>query len=310
MWPGKSMGFFPSGNSNASGDASDYKTASQTGVSLANTGKDLFKDYSFMANHAMPPTKVGLGEVVLNGRFGQSIRFGTAGERKDAYKKPNMIFKVGDRLDDSEFDVRLQSGIPQEEDINKDGTSIFLTTDEKVPLTTATYDNGIQYQRLEEEKRPKSFDGKQIILNSDRLIFNTKKKEFMCFSHSNQYFCTSEKFIVDSKLGVVLNTEKNIVINNLTDKKNTKTIINSPGIYLGIKDQKNEEKPKLEEGVLEHLVLGETLKTLLEELIDLMLKTQFINGAGPASMNPSNIQQYMSIKQKLEKFLSKQNFTL
>lgn len=117
-----------------------------------------------------------------------------------------------------------------------------------------------------------------------------------------QYFCTSNWFISDSMLGTVLNTEGQTVIRN---KKNT--IVNSPEIYLGVPD---EGSPKLEEGKCEHLVFGETLKTLLEELIDAITKAQYINGMGPASLNPANLPTFMGIKQKLVKILSKQNFTM
>jgi hypothetical protein len=116
------------------------------------------------------------------------------------------------------------------------------------------------------------------------------------------YFCTSQWFISDSMKGHVLNTEGQTVIRN---KKNT--IINSPEIYLGVKD---EQKPELIEGKLEHLVFGETLKKLLEELIDAVTKAQYINGAGPASMNPANMPAFIGIKNKLTKILSKQNFTM
>ena len=37
----------------------------------------------------------------------------------------------------------------------------------------------------------------------------------------------------------------------------------------------------------------------MEELIDAITKAQYINGAGPASMNPANIPVFMSINNKL-----------
>ena len=116
------------------------------------------------------------------------------------------------------------------------------------------------------------------------------------------YFCTSQWFISDSMKGHVFNSKGQTVVRNTKN-----TIINSPKIFLGVKD---EAKPKLIEGKLEHLVLGETLKGLIEELIDAITKAQYINGAGPASLNPANIPTFMGIKNKLKKILSKQNFTM
>jgi len=120
----------------------------------------------------------------------------------------------------------------------------------------------------------------------------------MCFSKLTQYFCTEDKFVVDTLSGINLNTKAQTILSN-----EDKTIINSPEIYLGVKDEENPSQD-------EPIVLGETLKVLLEELIDLILKTQFVNGAGPASLNPANIPDYMSIRTKLMNMLSKQNYTI
>ena len=173
----------------------------------------------------------------------------------------------------------------------------MLTTLEEVPLIPATIESDVHYQRLKDNV-PEKFDGKQIILNSDRLIFNTKKSQFMCFSKLSQYFCTEEKYIVDSLLGININSPAPIIIST-----ENKTVINSPEIYLGATDEENPSQD-------EPIVKGETLKGLLEELIDLVTKTQFINGAGPASMNPGNIAQYTAIKSKLTTILSTQNYTI
>ena len=120
----------------------------------------------------------------------------------------------------------------------------------------------------------------------------------MCFSKLSQYFCTEEKYIVDSLLGININSPAPIIIST-----EDKTVINSPEIYLGATDEENPSQD-------EPIVKGETLKGLLEELIDLVTKTQFINGAGPASMNPGNIAQYTAIKSKLVTILSTQNYTI
>ena len=40
------------------------------------------------------------------------------------------------------------------------------------------------------------------------------------------------------------------------------------------------------------------------------MKAQYVNGSGPASLNPSKIASFTSIKSKLSTILSKQNFTI
>ena len=306
MMPGKSIKLtdIPKLNYNT---ITSYKQSSASGTAKQSSGmfNNLFTKYPFVGRLDLAPIEQLPGEIVFNGRFGQSIKFGAPGKRQDQYKSPNMIFKVGQRLDDtSGYMTALtgKSGLkPIQEDVNIDGTSMFLTTNEEVPIQPATLGTKAHYKRLDKKKRPKKFDGKQIVLNSDRIIFNTKKNQFFCFSKLSQYFCTSDKFIVDTMKGINLNSEKDTVLSN-----KTKTIINSPKIYLGVID---EDKPKLKKGKLEHLVMGETLKKTLEDLIDTIMKTQWVNGAGPASLNPAHIPKYIGIKNKLNKILSKQNFT-
>ena len=297
--PGKS--FDLSQKNTPKGNSKNYKSNNSTGIANTNTDfyEKFFSEYSFAPILDLAPIEQKVGEITFNGRFGQSIKFGTNGEREEAYQSPNMVFKVGQRLDatEEEFDPIKNRLKPIKEDINLDGTSMMLTTLEEVPLTPATIDSDVHYQRLKDNV-PEKFDGKQIILNSDRLIFNTKKSQFMCFSKLSQYFCTEEKYIVDSLLGININSPAPIIIST-----ENKTVINSPEIYLGATDEENPSQD-------EPIVKGETLKGLLEELIDLVTKTQFINGAGPASMNPGNIAQYTAIKSKLTTILSTQNYTI
>ena len=303
--PGKSFDVTKLDEKNTS--STQYKKNNSTGIAKGNKDfyKNLFSKSDFLPRLDFAPIEQKMGEITYNGRFGQSIRFGTSDDtgdgekaiREDTYLAPNMIFKVGQRLDDEEFKSEENALKPIKEDINLDGTSMYMTTLENVPLVPATIDSDIHYKRFVDNV-PEKFDGKQIILNSDRLIFNTKKSQFMCFSKLSQYFCSEEKFIVDSLMGVNVNSPAPIVVST-----EDKTIINSPEIYLGVTDEENPSQD-------EPLVLGETLKGLLEELIDLMLKTQFINGAGPASMNPGNIAQYTAIKSKLMTMLSGQNYTI
>ncbi len=301
---------------NSKGNSKEYQSNSAAGGGASLPTTDIVaKVYkTFVPNMSILPTKVGQGDLVIDGKFGQSIRMSGAGTKDEQYKSPSMFFRVGQRLsadDPTGFLSKMGFGKPLSENINQDGTSLYMTTNEKIGLVTSTAkdtSNKIHSKSWKSPVKgttitvPSFWDGKQIILNSDRLIFNSRNNEMVFTSLGCTYFCTSQWFLSDSMKGHVFNTEGQTVIRN---KKNT--IINSPKIYLGVKD---EQKPKLIEGKLEHLVFGETLKKLLEELIDTITKSQYINGAGPASLNPAHIPKFMGIKNKLEKILSKQNFTM
>ena len=302
----KSLGANPNG----------YKSAEASG---GNQGGGVTKAMDMIYKNYHPsagvlPVKVYEGDFAINGKFGQSIRMGYGKSKTEAYNSPNILLRCGQRMssdDPTGFLGGMGFNKPMAENINDDGSSIYLTTNEISGIITATdkdTTNKVSNKSWKVPVKgkkvsvPTMWDGKQIILNSDRLIFNSRKNEQIFSALGVQYFCTSSWFISDSKLGTVLNTTGQTVIRN---KKGT--IINSKKIFLGVPD---ESKPKLKKGKCEHLVMGETLKKILGEIIDAVMKAQYVNGAGPASLNPANLPKFMGIKNKLGKILSKQNFTM
>ena len=124
-------------------------------------------------------------------------------------------------------------------------------------------------------KSPNKYIGNQIIINSDRLVFNAKQDSILLYSSKSIGFSTTGNFHFDTD-----NTE------------NTKFIVNAPNIYLGIKSQKTGELPT------EPAVLGKELETLLNQLLDfleLLLIDICYNVSGittapgtPTGMNPTN----------------------
>jgi hypothetical protein len=203
------------------------------------------------------------GDITYEGRMGQSIRFG----HNEDITAPNLKIRVGQREDITHSDKDKLK--PIDEDINKDANSIWFTVDEIVDLDTASKNT-----KSFESSFPNKFDGKQIIINSDRIIFNSKGNELLGFSNTNIGFSANKNFLIDSK----------------------KTIINSKKIQLGL-DAK------------ERLILGDTLKQWLDDLITEITKLYVATGVGPSSP-PINTPGFIALKAKLPTILSKQNYTL
>ena len=122
------------------------------------------------------------GDITFNGRFGQSIRFGSniteiEGQDEDTGKEnsPNILLRAGQGVEETE------PGKPVVEDINKDGSSLWITTDQVVPIKFAAKSKVRHYI----EPSAKKLEGKQIILNSDRIVFNSKEKAmYLSSNHS------------------------------------------------------------------------------------------------------------------------------
>ena len=144
---------------------------------------------AFTENTKIRQVKAEEGDIVFNGRFGQSIKFGSnitkfanfvgdePEEIEDTGKpeSPNIIIRAGqgnpadlERDDTDPWNLDEWKGKPIREDINNDGSSIWITTDQTVPLKE------VVYSKLRNRNAPK-LDGNQIILNSDRVVFNAKK---------------------------------------------------------------------------------------------------------------------------------------
>jgi|TARA_R110001632_G_scaffold97692_3_gene204292 hypothetical protein len=152
---------------------------------------------------------------------------------------------------------------------------------------------------------PEIYQGKQVIINSDRLLFNAKDDAILLFSNKAIGFSTNGSIHFDT-----------------SDKKDgdnaSKVVINSPNIYLGLKREYGEDILPTEPAVLGDY-LGDIwlldLLECLEGLInDLITKVAFITTApgAPTGPNPSNNamlslrkQQIKDLKDNIQYFKSK-----
>ena len=121
---------------------------------------------------------------------------------------------------------------------------------------------------------PELYQGNQVLINSDRLVFNAKTDGILLFS--------------DKVIG--FNTKGTINFDTGQSEDNNKFIVNAPNIHLGLKD--NNEPPT------EPAVLGHELETFLEDILDIInnliddikYKVSYTSGppGSPTEMNPLN----------------------
>ena len=120
------------------------------------------------------------------------------------------------------------------------------------------------------------YQGKQVIIDSDRLLFNAKNDSILLFSNKAIGFSTRGSIHFDT-----------------SNTKDSKVIINSPNIYLGLKV--NKELPT------EPAVLGDELDDwltginglldVIEGIIDdIIFKVSYTAPGGFTGPNPRNIQ--------------------
>jgi hypothetical protein len=134
-------------------------------------------------------------------------------------------------------------------------------------------------------QNPKTYIGNQVILNSDRLIFNAKNDSILLYSDKAIGFSTNGSFHFDT-----------------SNEKESKFIINSPNIYLGL-DFDNKLPTQ-------SAVLSDDLIIALEDILDAVLKlysditfqiSYITTSTGaPTSMNPKNYQLLTKREKELE----------
>ncbi len=145
------------------------------------------------------------GDIIFNGRFGQSIRFGS--NVKEIIDKnqnllpdtgipqsPNVIIRAGQGVEES------NANRPVNEEINLDGSSVWMTTDQKVDIKLDNSHSTFIWA----DKGSEGFGGNRITINSDGLILNSKK---------NNILMSSMGFI-----GLTANTEIGIEVPNDSGK--------------------------------------------------------------------------------------------
>lgn len=82
------------------------------------------------------------------------------------------------------------------EDINTDKSSVWMVTDQVVPLKYSTQSSKIHRASISDF--PTQLDGNQIIINTDRFVMNAKTDKIMGHSLSGIHWTTLRDYTVDS----------------------------------------------------------------------------------------------------------------
>lgn len=270
------------------------------------------------------------GDTVLESRFGQSIRFGAydeirnndLGDEKNAeyYKnggnpmiiirnRQRKILKEGEelKLTNSPNPATIigtkeekNAGGYISEDINHDGSSIYITTGLTISKWVTTcykkmFGMGEETGAFDSKSKytyPK-LNGEQIVINTNRLVLSSRYGETYHYSKKRYAIVTDTDYTVDAHQQIVLNT-------------NTKTVINSPAIYLGEYDITDEPA-----------VLGQTLANWLYDLCNWIAEhTHWYKhshvDAGTESpsqtQTPVQIQKLFALRDRIHTILSRRVF--
>jgi hypothetical protein len=283
----------------------DYKESKNTPNNQGTKKESEKKEYK--VKEKIKFLKPKEGDTIIQGRVGNTIRFSESflvTEENPKEASPSIIIrnKQNPELDSKKIGELI------EEDINKDGSSIYLVTkNAKVPYKHTT----IEKTKVAFKEYPSEFDGDQIFINSDRVLLSAKANEFIIFGKKNTGIITDGNFSVDAKKEIYIHSEKDAVYQSektitIHSKGSNKIFLNSDSggkIYLG------KDKGEGDAGSdVQKMVLGGELVKVLGEMIDAITQQVYLTPAGPSSPGPTNAAKFTSIKSKLKTILSAKNF--
>jgi len=177
------------------------------------------------------------GDHIVYGRWGQSLRFSSTLKFNET---ENFWSKIGNNGDPITLLVNghnfpKNNFKPYVENINNDGSSIYLTSTQLIPLTASKLiDKNPKTSPID----PQKYSNNQILLSSDRITLNSKKDEILLLANSNIELGANQV--------IHLNSSESI-------------LFNSPKIFLGLNS--NGKTPT------EPALLGSKTVDLLSELI-------------------------------------------
>ena len=223
------------------------------------------------------------GDIIHQGRWGNSIRFTSTNPGNNNWSENG---DEGDALtiirNGQPTELDTDPWVPISENINKDKSSIYLTTSQKIPIEVASN----SYNSYENAPTlPNEYVEDQVILNSGRLLFNSK----------------SDSILLSSNQSINLNSINSVNIDTPT------LSIQSDKILLGSKD------------ATEAVLLGDktvdTLKdivTQINNVFDSFAKVIGNMGIPLIEQNAESIKARLnleSIKNQLDNLKSETSFT-
>ena len=212
------------------------------------------------------------GDILIDGRTGNSIRFG-------GYKGTKSL--IADKTSDTKPYIVINNGrenkadtlLPVTEDINKDLSSIYIVSDHLVPLKQSRTK---LTSNVEKTVNADKYKGNQIILNSGRLVFNSKEEDILITSKESLTI-TSKDVNIDGEDYISLDAKK---------------------IYLG----SNAMIADTQQGTPEPAVLGHQLDDFLSDLLnELDRLANTFKTITPSNLTPKMVSASLSLKARTKR---------
>jgi len=277
-------------------NTNEYREISNTGTSNASSNNQNRKTNfgTYFQPQQINRLRPYEGDKIIQSRFGQSIRF-------SGYNNDNNVFSPTIIIRNRQGNTTFKYNDIIEEDVNVDGTVIVIGSGEYQSNFSAT--TSIKPTKFTDY--PNQLTGNQLIVNSDRILLSAKTGNMIFHSKGNYGFISDGKFSIDGGLGADLDFGGDV--NITTTRTNSNISLSSGTGRLFLNTSNRGQSPNT--GQTEPLVRGNTLKEILETMIDLINSQVFRTPSGPTAVGPENRAQFNALKRKLSEMLSTLNYT-
>ena len=185
---------------------------SEAGLTINSSNSEISLDLNspsnptqniFLERSNIHPLMPFVGDIIYEGRFGQSLRLGSTSPSKGEYENkwsstgvdgdPITILRNGQPSNSSNTGY-----IPITENINSDLSSIYLTSYQKLNTFNAASKELYDSYPVKPIS-PSQYTNPQILLNSDRIVINAKKDSILLSSQKSIGLSTIGSVNIDAK---------------------------------------------------------------------------------------------------------------
>jgi hypothetical protein len=275
----------------------NYSEVKNTGTPNTEKPKQDSEKTTYKINEKIKFLNPKSGDTILSGRVGNTIRFSEFHLTEDGKtSSPSIIIR---NKQNPELDSK-KIGELVDEDINKDGTSVYITSNKiKVPFKETINKSKIAFKNYPVSEK---LTGNQLFVNSDRIVLSAKASEFIMFGKGNTGIITDGNFSIDAEKEIYIHNNKNITIHS--DGSNQIFLNSDNGkVFIGKNTGIGEAGADVQK-----MVLGGELVKILSKLIDEIIAQQYLTPAGKTKLPPLNQGAFKDIQKSLKTMLSMNNY--
>lgn len=169
---------------------------------VTDQSTEIFLGRTFVERGNIHPLLPFEGDKIVEGRWGNSIRLGST-----VKNAPNTWSSTGTNGDpitiirNGQGNQTDEGWIPTVEDVNNDDSSVYFTSTQKIPLEVSS--TSYSSYSSNPPTKPNEYAGKQLILNSGRLVFNSTEDHVLLSSKKTVNINAISGFSIDSPQSVI-----------------------------------------------------------------------------------------------------------